>query len=167
VLVQQARWLPQHRRQRARQWLREVQTAWAWLIRERSLQGFADLEGRDLMAYLETLMARVSSGAVNHVLTSFWSFLRYVEAQGQSVAPGVYRVPRPKQPERLPRPLKEVEYRCLERRVLDATAGSDPLSCLDRVCFLLMSHVGLRIGELQNLRLEDWHPAQQRLVASS
>lgn len=164
VLVQQARWLPRYRRQRARQWLREVQKAWAWLVSQRSIHGFADLQGADLIAYLDTWQDRVSSGTVNHFLTSFWSFLRYVEAQSQPVAPGLYRVPRPKQPERLPRPLKEEEYRRLEQTVLEASAEDDLVSCLDRLCFLLMAHAGLRIGELQNLRLEDWHPAQQRLV---
>jgi site-specific recombinase XerD len=164
VLVQQARWLPRYRRQRARQWLREVQKAWAWLVSQRSIQGFADLQGADLIAYLDTWQDRVSSGTVNHFLTSFWPFLRYVEAQSQPVAPGLYRLPRPKQPERLPRPLKEEEYRRLEQTVLEASAEDDPVSCLDRLCFLLMAHAGLRIGELQNLRLEDWHPAQQRLV---
>jgi len=164
VLVQQARWLPRYRRQRARQWLREVQKAWAWLVSQRSIQGFADLQGADLIAYLDTWQDRVSSGTVNHFLTSFWSFLRYVEAQSQPVAPGLYRVPRPKQPERLPRPLKEEEYRRLEQTVLEASAEDDLVSCLDRLCFLLMAHAGLRIGELQNLRLVDWSPAQQRLV---
>lgn len=164
ILVQQARWLPRYRRQRARQWLREVRRAWAWLVSQRSVQGFADLQGADLMAYLDTWQDRVSSGTVNHFLTSFWSFLRYVEAQSQPVAPGLYRVPRPKQPERLPRPLKEEEYRRLEQTILEATVQGDAVSCLDRLCFLLMAHAGLRIGELQNLRLEDWHPTQQRLV---
>ncbi len=164
ILVQQARWLPRYRRQRARQWLREVQKAWTWLVSQRSIQGFADLQGADLMAYLETWQDRVAPGTVNHFLTSFWSFLRYVEAQNQPIAPGLYRVPRPKHSERLPRPLKEEAYQRLEQAVLEATAKGGLLSCLDRLCFFLMAHAGLRIGELQNLRLEDWHPAQQRLV---
>jgi len=164
LLVQQARWSPQHRRRRARQWLGEVRRAWTWLINERSIQGFADLQGTDLRAYLATLNERLSAGTVNHFLTTFWAFLRYVEAQGQPVAPGVYRVPRPKQPQRLPRPLAEEEFQRLEQTVLEATAGGDQTACLDRLCYFLMAHAGLRIGELQNLRLEDWHPAQQRLL---
>jgi site-specific recombinase XerD len=141
-----------------------VQKAWTWLVSQRSIQGFADLQGADLMAYLETWQDRVAPGTVNHFLTSFWSFLRYVEAQNQPIAPGLYRVPRPKQSERLPRPLKEEAYQRLEQTVLEATAKGGLRSCLDRLCFFLMAHAGLRIGELQNLRLEDWHPAQQRLV---
>ena len=165
LLAKQVRWQPYHRRKRARQWLGELRRAWTWLLEERQVTGFATLSRSDLSAYLAHCRDReLSSGTINHFLSTFWSFLSFVEEQGEPIAPGLYRVPRPKQPDWQPRPLSEAEYTRLKQAVLTATAEDTPeAAALDRSWFFILSDGGLRISELLALTVGDWDPQTQTL----
>jgi site-specific recombinase XerD len=159
VLAQQARWHPHHRRARAAQWLGELRRAWTWLLGEHSLSGFADLSRTHLHAHLVDLQEReLSAHTINHFLTTFWSFLHFVEERAQPIAPGLYRVPRPKKSEWQPRPFKEAEYLRLEQAVLTATTQDANTVALQHSWFFILSDGGLRIGELETLAVDDWDP---------
>jgi site-specific recombinase XerD len=165
LLGKQVRWPPYHRRSRGRQWVGELRRAWTWLLKERQVTGFADLSRSDLSAYLTHCHEReLSSGTLNHFLTTFWSFLQFVEDQGALIAPGLYRVPRPQEPDWQPRPLSEAEYARLEQAVLTTTADDTPeAAALDRSWFLILSDGGLRISEMLTLTVGDWDPQAQAL----
>lgn len=165
LLAKQVRWQPLHRRTRARQWLGELRRAWTWLLDQRQVTGLASLSRSDLSAYLVHCHEReLSSGTINHFLSTFWAFLKFVEDQGQTIAPGLYRVPRPKQPDWQPRPLREAEYTRLEQAVLTATAQDTPeAAALDLSWFFILSDGGLRISELLTLTVGDWDPQTQTL----
>lgn len=165
LLAKQVRWQPHHRRARARQWLGELRRAWTWLLDERQVTGFVNLSRRDLSAYLTYCYDReLSSGTINHFLSTFWAFLKFVEDRGEPIAPGLYRVPRPKQPDWQPRPLSEAEYTRLEQAVLTATAEETPeMVALDLSWFFILSDGGLRVSELLTLTIDDWDPQTQAL----
>jgi len=165
LLAKQVRWPPYHRRSRARQWVGELRRAWTWLLQERQVTGFADLSRRDLSAYLAHCHEReLASGTLNHFLTTFWSFLRFVEDRDEPIAPGVYRVPRPQEPDWQPRPLSAAEYARLEQAVLTTTADdTSEAAALDRSWFFILSDGGLRISEMLTLSVGDWDPQAQTL----
>lgn len=165
LLAKQVRWQPHHRRARARQWLGELRRAWTWLLNERQVTGFANLSRRDLSAYLTYCHEReLSCGTINHFLSTFWAFLKFVEDRGKPIAPGLYRVPRPKQPDWQPRPLTEAEYTRLEQAVLTAAAEEMPeMVTLDLSWFFILSDGGLRISELLTLTIGNWDPQTQAL----
>lgn len=165
LLAKQVRWQPLHRRARARQWLGELRRAWTWLLDQRQVTSFASLSRSDLSAYLAHCHEReLSSGTINHFLSTFWAFLKFVEDRGETIAPGLYRVPRPKQPDWQPRPLSEAEYARLEQAVLTAAAQDTPeAAALDLSWFFILSDGGLRISELLPLTVGDWDPQTQTL----
>lgn len=162
--AKQVRWSPHHRRARASQWLGELRRAWVWLLDEYLINSFADLSRVHLHAYLSQLQDQdLSAHTINHFLSTFWSFLSFVEEQGQRVVPGLYRVPRPQKPEWQPRPLAEHEYQRLEHVVLTNAAQNADVGALHQSWFLLLSDGGLRISELVTLTVGDWDPAAQTL----
>jgi site-specific recombinase XerD len=165
LLAKQVRWQPHHRRARTRQWLGELRRAWTWLLNERQVAGYANLSRRDLSAYLTHCHQReLSSGTINHFLSTFWAFLKFVEDRGEPIAPGLYRVPRPKQPDWQPRPLTEAEYTRLEQVVLTATGEeTSEMAALDLSWFFILSDGGLRVSELLTLTIGDWDPQTQAL----
>lgn len=158
LLAKQVRWQPYHRRCRARQWLGELRRAWTWLLDQRQVTGFSDLSRSDLSAYLIHCHERgISSGTINHFLSTFWAFLKSVEDRGEAIVPGLYRVPRPRQPDWQPRPLTEAQYARLEQAVLTATTQHTPEAvALDLSWFFILSDGGLRISELLTLTVGDW-----------
>jgi site-specific recombinase XerD len=165
LLAKQVRWQPLHRRARARQWLGELRRAWTWLLDQRQVTSLASLSRSDLSAYLAHCHEReLSNGTINHFLSTFWAFLKFVEDRGETIAPGLYRVPRPKQPDWQPRPLSEAEYARLEQAVLTTTAKDTPeAAALDLSWFFILSDGGLRISELLTLTVGDWDPQTQTL----
>lgn len=164
LLAKQVRWQLYHRRWRARQWLGELRRAWIWLLEERGVADLASLSRRDLSAYVVHCQGRgLSNGTINHFLSTFWSFLKFVEERGEPIAPGLYRVPRPKQPDWRPRPLSEAEYTRLEQAVRIATSEPTPEAALDRSWFFILSDGGLRISEMLTLTVRDWDPQAQTL----
>jgi site-specific recombinase XerD len=164
LLAQQARWRPHYRRRRAAQWLSELRRAWTWLLDRYSFDSLTHVSRIHLQAYLTHLQSQdLSAETINHFLTNFWSFLRFVEERDQPIAPGVFRVPRPKKPEPQPRPLSEAEYLRLEHAMLNTTAQEPDTAALHRSWFFILIDGGLRIGELETLTVGDWDPDTQIL----
>jgi len=150
-------WLPHYRRRRSQQWLGELQRAFGWLLEQRPLTSLSQLNRTDLKAYLLHLQThQLSSYTLNHFLTTFWAFLHFVEERGLQIAPGLFRLPRPQKPDWQPRPLSEAQYRQLEQHLLQAEA-------LEQSWFFILSHGGLRVGELEQLTVADWDPLAQSL----
>jgi len=167
IAHRQRRWKPSQVRTHSRARLNTLRRVWRWLLDKRGVTGFDKVRKADLEAYLNArLETGIAPSTANAELTDLWAFLRFVEAQphGQPVSPTVFRVCRPRRPDRLPRFLSEAEYRRLEAKLLAATAAGQYDDCLDRVWFYLLAHAGLRLGETCDLRLGDVDLAGQRLV---
>lgn len=165
IAHRQRRWKPSQRRAHTRARLNDLRRVWSWLLNERKVTGFGQLRKADLEAYLNArLEAGIAPSTVNVELTDLWAFLSFVEAQGQPVSPALFRVPRPKCSEHLPRFLSEAAYRRLEAQLGAATVAGRRDDHLDRAWFYLLAHAGLRLGETCDLRLGDLDLTGQRLV---
>jgi site-specific recombinase XerD len=165
LLTKQVHWQAQHRRSRAQQWLSELRRAWSWLLEARPMSGLEELSRVDLTAYLDHLYDQeLSSHTIKHFLNTFFAFLKFVEAQGMDIAPGLYRVPRPQKADWFPRPLTEAQYQRLEQVVLAQTAQmAGQQAALHSCWFFILGDGGLRISELQALTISDWDAPTQTL----
>jgi len=91
--------------------------------------------------------------------------LRFVEARGCHVDPGLFRVESPKKGGvALPRYLPESEFRRLETTVLESTQADTYGACFDRAWFLTLAHTGMRLSELLALGLDDLDLAAERAI---
>ncbi len=155
--AKQLHWQPHYRRRRAQQWLGELIRAFSWLLEQRSLSGWSDLQRADLKAYLLHLQAQaLGSHTLNHFLTTFWAFLHFVEQRDWPIAPGLFRLPRPDRPDSQPRPLSEAQFSRLQQAFAEADA-------LQQSWFFILADSGLRIGELEQLTVADWNPTSHML----
>lgn len=165
IVHQQRRWKPSQVRHHTRVRLQTLRQVWQWLLQEREIESIAGLSRRDVQAYIQTrLQQGRAASTLNRQLRDLWAFLRFVEEQGQPIAPGVFRVARLKEGKPLPRFLNEQEYRQLEESVLGHTAIGTRDDYLDRAWFYLLAHQGLRISELCDLRVVDLDLEGRRLV---
>jgi integrase/recombinase XerD len=165
IARQQRRWKPSQVRHHTRIRLQTLRQVWRWLLEERHVSQFAELGRRDVEAYVDArLQAGIAPSTLNRELRDLWAFLRFVQDQGQSIAAGVFRVPRLREGKPLPRFLTDEEYWRLEQRMVAETRAGTRDSRLDRAWFYLLAHGGLRLGELCDLRLGDVDLAGQRLA---
>jgi site-specific recombinase XerD len=165
IAHRQHRWKPSQVVHHTRVRSYTLRQVWGWLIAERNVSGFAMLGRRDVEAYVEArLQAGLAASTLNRQLRDLWSFLRFVEDQGEPISPGVFRVARIKEGKPLPRFLTEDEYRRLEAHMLTQTAAGTRDDHLDQAWFYLLAHGGLRIGELCDLQVGDVDLAGQRLA---
>ncbi|MBV7332703.1 site-specific integrase [Chloroflexi bacterium TSY] len=157
LLHQQLRWKALYRRERALQWLGELQRGWQWMLDQRMLSSLSELRRRDLQDYITHLCdLEYSVHTINHFICTLKCFLHFAEECGQSIAPALYRIQRLKRPTTLPRPLRQHEFAQLEQFVLNSTAQSlSPSDLLDRAWFLILVDAGLRMGEVQALLVRD------------
>ena len=161
---QQMRWKAYPRRKRAQQWLGEIRRTWQWLLEQRPIHTLADLKKVDMKEYLLHLHDNEASPHhINHIMTTFFAFLRFAEDRGECVSPALYRLTRPKRSEDLPRPLTPSEFSQLEKSVLSHTPCSNQ-ERLDQAWFLVLADGGLRISELITLSVDDWDSQRQSLL---
>jgi len=161
----QRRWKPSQVQHHTMTRLYSLRGVWRWLLDEEQISSLAELKRVHVQNYVEArLSAEVNQATVNRNLTNLWGFLSYCQERGDMICPSVFRVPRPKQGNTLPRFLTESDYRRLERQVLQATQAGQRDDLLDRTWFYLLSEAGLRISEVRDLRLRDVDLAAQRLT---
>lgn len=164
IAFQQRRWKPSQVYHHTRTRLQNLRQVWRWLVQQRGVSHWESLHRADVQAYLDQRVAAgVAASTLNRELRDLWAFLRYWTERGAPLASGVFRIPRLKEGEPLPRFLGEAEYARLEEHVLRSTAGGSRDDCLDRAWFYLLAHQGLRLCELCDLRLSDVDLAGQRL----
>lgn len=134
---------------------------WRWLCEHHAIQKLTDIKRRWLLDYADyRLAAGYAASGVNQDLRYFHAFLLFLQDEDYPVPQALLRVPSVKQPDRLPKFLTDEQVRALaadfEQRV---TAAPSPTAyrnaALDRAAFYLLWQAGLRLGELEELRLED------------
>jgi integrase/recombinase XerC len=142
---------------------------WRFLCAERGVQQLADVKRQYVLDYMDVRLAGgLSVSGVNAELRHFHSFLLFLQEEGYSVPNSLLRIPGLKLPEPLPRYLTDEQVKKLsdefERAVCEAPLASKRrIALLDRATFHLLWQGGLRLGEVEELRLEDLDLAHKRL----
>ena len=161
-------WQPHCAASNCRKLVSQMVLDWQWLLSERHIAAWSELQRSDIEAWLESRQA--AGHAINTQctqLTILMGCLRFASDQGIELPANVFRVPRPARPQPLPRYLPPEQYKRLLQTVEQQTSDSSPSSALDRAWFLTLAHTGVRISELLNLRLDDVHFASRRLFVRS
>jgi integrase/recombinase XerD len=134
---------------------------WRFLGEKYNVQTLSDVRRKHLYDYAEyRLSLGKSVTTINGDLRNFHSFMRFLQEEDYLVPQALLRLHGLKQPERLPKYLTDEQVRALrnefEGRVVTAV-GSHRLrnALLDRAMFYLFWQSGLRLGEVEELRLED------------
>lgn len=168
--LEQRNWRPARINEHANRFWGTHTHLWRWLLAHHSLSGPLDVRRQYILDYMDhRLEAGIAASSVNQELRAFQAFLRYLSGQEIPIPLALLRIPGLKQPDRLPRFLTDEQVR-LVRDDLDARAvrvsSSDRRrdALLDRAAFYLLWQGGLRVGELEELRLEDLDLPGRKLV---
>jgi site-specific recombinase XerD len=143
---------------------------WRFLVEQRGVKELADLKRSMVYDYADQRLKEGHSvKGVNGHLRSLHAFLGFLADQGYSVPHSLMHLPCLKEPDSLPRFLTDAQVKLLrddfEGRVQaawDARGKRDAL--LDRAAFYLLWQCGLRVGEVEELRLEDLDLNARRLM---
>jgi len=158
-------WQPHLARRHGRHLAHRLRSIWQWLFDHYPVQGWSDLHRSQLEAWLDVCAAAGHAATTRSTnLSAFLSFLRFILDQDISLDANLFRVTFPELPQALPRHLSESEYQRLEQTVLTQTAQGTPTASRERAWFLTLSHTGIRISELLNLRLADLDLVGGRLI---
>jgi site-specific recombinase XerD len=134
---------------------------WHWLLARHSINALTDLKRQYLFDYADARLTEgYAASTINNDLRNFRAFLLFLQDQDYRVPQALLRVPCLKEPERLPRYLTDEQVRQVrdevERHLQEARFPAQRRDALlDRAAFYLMWHSGLRLGEVEELRLDD------------
>jgi site-specific recombinase XerD len=143
---------------------------WRWVLAQHPLAGLHEMKRQYLLDYAGHALAEgYAASTVNTDLRTCHAFLLFLQDQEYRVPQSLLRPVTVKEPERLPRFLTDEQVRALrdefERRVADAdTWVTRRDALLDRATFCLLWQCGLRIGELEELLLEDLDLSGKKLI---
>jgi site-specific recombinase XerD len=134
---------------------------WRFFVEQRNVQELKDLKRQHVLDYVDhRLSAGYAVTGVNNDLRNMHTFLLFLQEEGCNVPQSLLRIPSLKQPDPLPRYLTDEQVKKLreevERMVRDAKLASHRrLALLIRAAFYLLWHGGMRLGEVEELHLED------------
>lgn len=125
---------------------------------------FAEVRAPEVAAFVGGLSGRYQPRTVEHAATALRVFFGFLRAQGwceDRLADAVPMVPH--RPSGL---VRHLDPKVLEQLIASLATGS-PRDLRDRAIILMIARVGLRPGEVAQLRLEDidWHNAAVRVRA--
>lgn len=143
---------------------RQLSRLWGWLLAWRPLTGWADLQRRDLEAWLAARQAAgIAVTTQRHELAKLLAVLHCAADQDLPVAAHLFRIAYPAAATPLPRALSEAEYDRLAASVLTPPATA-PTTVQEQAWFLTLAQTGVRVNELLDLRLSDLDLAGRRLL---
>jgi integrase/recombinase XerD len=143
---------------------------WRWLCSHYAITRLQDVRRQYLLDYAgHQLAAGYAPATVNQDLRYFHAFLQYLQEQEYPVPQALLRVPAVKQPDRLPRFLTDEEVRRLRDDLESRACRAGPPAgkrnaLLDRAAFYVLWQAGLRLGEVEELRLEDLDLAGRKVM---
>jgi integrase/recombinase XerD len=159
--LMQSHWRPARVKQRSQAHWSAHTAIWRWVCERRVITSPLEVKRQALLDYVDhSLGAGLAASTINGHLRSFHAFLLYLQEQDFRIPQALLRIPFLKEPDRLPRFLTDEQVRQVrddfEQRVAGARfAAQRRDALLDRAAFYLMWHGGLRLGEVEELRLED------------
>lgn len=159
--IRQANWRPSRLNVATNHFWANYTRLWRWLFARQTIRELTDIKRQDLFDYMdEQLTEGYNPRSVNQHLYAFQAMLRFLQGRGWSVPLALLSVSGLKEPDSLPRFLTDEQVGLvradLEGRVETArTQAQQRDALLDRAAFYLLWQAGLRVGELEELRLDD------------
>ena len=142
---------------------------WRFLVEQRNVQKLEDLKRQHILDYVDQRLGEgYAVTGVNNDLRMFHTFLLFLQEEEYNVPQSLLRIPGLKEPDSLPKYLTDEQVKKLreevERTVISSQLASHRrLALLVRSAFYLLWQGGLRLGEVEELRLEDLDLTQKRL----
>jgi site-specific recombinase XerD len=167
--LKQRNWRDARLESNIRQFWSRFLRMWRFFVEQKKVWEFKDLKRQHLLDYVDhCLKEGYAVTGVNNDLRNLHTFLVFLQEEGYSVPHSLLKIPSMKQPDPLPRYLTDEQVKNLleelERKVQDTKLGSHRrLALLTRAAFYLLWQGGMRLGEVEELRLEDLDFAQKRL----
>ena len=143
---------------------------WRYLCEQCGVHELADVKRKHLLDFIDwRLNAKYSISGINADIRYFHSFLRFLQEQGYAVPLALLRLQGLKEPDSLPKFLTDAQVRLLrddlESHVCLAQGFRQKRDALlDRAAFYLLWQSGLRLGEVEELRMEDLDLEQRRFT---
>ena len=143
---------------------------WRWLFQNGYIEAISDLTRDHLHHFVDEMLVKgYKVSTINNYLQTFQSTLRYLEEIGETIPHGLLSFRSLKKPTSLPRSLNRGEVQTLlndfAQRVEEAkTVFARRMSQLDHAAFVLLWQTGLRVGELEDLRLGDLDRPSRNVV---
>jgi site-specific recombinase XerD len=144
-------------------------TVWRFVCKEHGVVQLADLKRQHVLDFADHhLDSGNTAKGVNGHINYLHGFLLFLQDEGYSIPKSLLSIPRLKEPDSLPRYLTDEQVRLmrqdLEAKVAQATLSNHRRDALlDRAVFYLLWQGGLRLGEVEELRLEDLDFPAKRL----
>jgi site-specific recombinase XerD len=168
--LRQANWRPARLNQAILKFWSSHTRLLRWLFAHYPITALNDIRREQVFAYIDQrLAAGYSPKSVNQELRAFHAVLCFLQERDLAVPQALLRLPGLKEPDALPRFLTDEQvYKLradLEARVIAANNPTQQRNALlDRAAFYLLWQGGMRLGEVEELRLDDLNLAQHQLM---
>jgi integrase/recombinase XerD len=168
--IRQANWRPSRMAQSTYRFWFQSTRLWRWLFAETGVRQPEEVTREHLFRYIDAqLVAGYQVATINLDLQTFQGTLRFLHQQGLAIPHQLLTLPGLKKPQRLPRFLTDAQVVALRddlrQRVTQArTPAAVRHSRLDLAAFTLLWQTGIRVSELEDLRLGDVDLAGGALV---
>ena len=167
--LMQRNWRDARLESNIRQFWSRFLRVWRFFVEQKKVWEFKDLKRQHLLDYVDHCLGKgYAVTGINNDLRGLHTFLVFLQEEGYSVPHSLLKIPSLKQPDPLPRYLTDEQVKKLreevERKVQDVNVASyRRLALLTRAAFYLLWQGGMRLSEVEELRLEDLDFAQKRL----
>lgn len=146
---------------------------WRFLCLERGVQHLDDLKRAHILDYVDhNLKLGYAIATVNLQVHLLHGFLLFLQEEGYTVPQAILRIPSLKPPDSLPKYLTDEQVGKLREEIEGSvTTAENPHQrrqvLLDRATFYLLWQGGMRLSEVEDLRLEDIDLPGKRLSVRS
>lgn len=170
LFIQQRNWREARLEQNSRRFWFSHLSLWRFLCERFRVINLIDLKRSFFFDYIDHRLAgKLSVHSLNVELRSFHGFMSFLQERGFDVPQFLFRIPCLKEPDPLPKFLADHQVRALrdefELKVQLAGNSAQVRDALfDRACFYLLWQSGLRLGEVEDLHLEDLDLVSGRLT---
>lgn len=167
--LQQRNWRDARIEQNIRRFWSGYLRMWRFLVEQCNVQSLKDLKRQYVMDYIDLrLAAGYSVTGANADLRYLHTFLLFLQDEGYAVPQSLLHIPGLKQPDPLPKYLTDEQVKKLRDEIEQNVQREQFHACrraavLLRAAFYLLWQGGMRVGEVEELRLEDLNLAQKRL----